>query len=290
MKEEEKNRTSKITKLQKFFRRRWVFPAIYLISAVVVLTAVLWYQSASNHDVKDKLAQDGKKSAYDNRDDAVEVGKPVENVAMPVVDSENVSVVKKFFETNASKEEKEAALVNYDNTYSMSKGIDLAEKDGKTFDVSASLSGTVIKAAKDPVLGYVVEIEHEDGLSTVYQSLSEVSVKQGDKIEQNQVIGKAGKNLYNEESGNHVHFEIRKDGVALNPLNFMDKPVSTIEKAMEKQASEQAKEPAPPSDEEKPKTEDKQDGTGTDGKTKTEDSSDDSGAQDKGQTKDSKQP
>ena len=78
------------------FRKRWVFPAIYLTSAVVVLTAVLWYQSASNNDVKDQLADDGKKSAYDNRDDAVEVGKPVENVAMPVADSENVSVVKSF--------------------------------------------------------------------------------------------------------------------------------------------------------------------------------------------------
>ncbi|MGO4901597.1 peptidoglycan DD-metalloendopeptidase family protein [Bacillus sp. GM2] len=290
MKEEEKNRTSKITKLQQFFRKRWVFPAIYLTSAVVVLTAVLWYQSASNNDVKDQLADDGKKSAYDNRDDAVEVGKPVENVAMPVADSENVSVVKKFFETDATKEEKEAALVNYNNTYSMSKGIDLAEKDGKTFDVSASLSGTVIKAAKDPVLGYVVEVEHEDGLSTVYQSLSEVSVKQGDKIEQNQVIGKAGKNLYNEEGGNHVHFEIRKDGVALNPLNFMDKPVSSIEKAVEEQAAEM-KEPAQPSVEEKPKTEDKtKDQTGgKDDKTKREDSSEGSENQDGTQSDDSSQ-
>ncbi|MGM3042059.1 peptidoglycan DD-metalloendopeptidase family protein, partial [Bacillus cereus group sp. BC46] len=76
-----------------------------------------------------------------------------------------------------------------------------------------------------------VEVEHADGLSTVYQSLSEVSVEQGDKVKQNQVIGKSGKNLYSEDSGNHVHFEIRKDGVAMNPLNFMDKPVSCIEKA-----------------------------------------------------------
>lgn len=196
----------------------------------------------------------------------------------------------KVFETDATKEEKEAALVNYNNTYSMSKGIDLAEKDGKTFDVSASLSGTVIKAAKDPVLGYVVEVEHEDGLSTVYQSLSEVSVKQGDKIEQNQVIGKAGKNLYNEEGGNHVHFEIRKDGVALNPLNFMDKPVSSIEKAMEEQASE-VKEPAQPSVEEKSKTEDKaKDQTdGKDDKTKREDSSEGSENQDGTQSDDSSQ-
>ena len=41
MREEEKKRTSKITKVQQFFRKRWVFPAIYLVSAAVVLTAVL---------------------------------------------------------------------------------------------------------------------------------------------------------------------------------------------------------------------------------------------------------
>lgn len=33
MREEEKKRTSKITKVQQFFRKRWVFPAIYLVSA-----------------------------------------------------------------------------------------------------------------------------------------------------------------------------------------------------------------------------------------------------------------
>ncbi|MCY9412288.1 M23 family metallopeptidase, partial [Bacillus haynesii] len=114
--------------------------------------------------------------------------------------------------------------------------------------------------------------------------------KQGDKIEQNQVIGKAGKNLYNEEGGNHVHFEIRKDGVALNPLNFMDKPVSSIEKAVEEQAAEM-KEPAQPSVEEKSKTEDKaKDQTdGKDDKTKREDSSEGSENQDGTQTDDSSQ-
>ncbi|UYP22574.1 M23 family metallopeptidase [Bacillus velezensis] len=279
MREEEK-KTSQVKKLQRFFRKRWIFPAIYLVSAAVILTAVLWYQSVSN-DVKDNLTNNGGNSAYDSgKDDAVEVGKSMENVAMPAAHSENVSVVKKFYESDAAKKEKEAALVNYNNTYSLSKGIDLAEKDGKSFDVSASLSGTVVKAAKDPVLGYVVEIEHSDGLSTVYQSLSEVSVDQGDKVKQNQVIGKSGKNLYSEESGNHVHFEIRKDGVAMNPLNFMDKPVTSIEKAAaeEKNAvTEETEGPIQQSSEKKdvtPKKEteekpgDKEDGTKdkTDGK------------------------
>ncbi|OYN64317.1 peptidoglycan DD-metalloendopeptidase family protein [Bacillus safensis] len=250
MREEEKKRTSKITKVQQFFRKRWVFPAIYLVSAAVVLTAVLWYQAVSK-DVKDQLS-DGNQTGQEQRDDAVEVGKPIENVAMPVKNSDNVSVVKKFYEADADQKEKEAALVNYNNTYTLSKGIDLADKDGKVFDVTAALSGTVVQAKKDPVLGHVVEIEHEDGLSTVYQSLSQVSVKEGDEVKQNDVIGASGKNLYGAESGNHVHFEIRMEGLALNPLSFIDKPVSTIEKAAQ-EVTEQAKEPAQPKTEDKTK-------------------------------------
>lgn len=160
--------------------------------------------------------------------------------------------MKKFYEADADQKEKEAALVNYNNTYTLSKGIDLADKDGKVFDVTAALSGTVVQAKKDPVLGHVVEIEHEDGLSTVYQSLSHVSVKEGDEVKQNDVIGASGKNLYGAESGNHVHFEIRMEGLALNPLSFIDKPVSTIEKAAQ-EVTEQAKEPAQPKTEEKTK-------------------------------------
>ncbi|MGE6630326.1 peptidoglycan DD-metalloendopeptidase family protein [Bacillus sp. NPDC077027] len=250
MREEEKKRTSKITKMQQFFRKRWVFPAIYLVSAAVVLTAVLWYQSVSK-DVKDQLS-DGNKTTQEQRDDAVEVGKPIENVAMPVQNSDSISVVKKFYEADAEQKEKEAALVNYNNTYTLSKGIDLADKDGKVFDVTAALSGTVVQAKKDPVLGHVVEIEHEDGLSTVYQSLSQVDVKEGDEVKQHAVIGSSGKNLYGAESGNHVHFEIRKEGLALNPLNFIDKPVSTIEKAAQ-EVTEEAKEPVQPKAEEKEK-------------------------------------
>ncbi|MEI4789995.1 M23 family metallopeptidase [Bacillus sp. FJAT-53060] len=243
MREEEKKRTSKITKVQQFFRKRWVFPAIYLVSAAVVLTAVLWYQAVSK-DVKDQLSN-GNQIGQEQRDDAVEVGKPIENVAMPVQNSDNVSVVKKFYEADADQKEKEAALVNYNNTYTLSKGIDLADKDGKVFDVTAALSGTVVQAKKDPVLGHVVEIEHEDGLSTVYQSLSKVNVKEGDEVKQNDVIGASGKNLYGTESGNHVHFQIRMEGLALNPLSFIDKPVSTIEKAAQ-EVTEEAKEPAQP--------------------------------------------
>lgn len=255
MREEEKKRTSQNTKLNQFFRKRWVFPAIYLMSAAVILTAVLWYQGISN-DVADDLRQqnDQGEDVALEQPEAVEVNALKENFAMPAIDPEQVQVVKKFYDANASTEEQEAALVFYNNTYRMNKGIDIAREDQKEFDVVASLSGTVSKAEKDPILGYVVEIEHENDVVTVYQSLAEASVQAGDKVEQNELIGKAGKNLYNEEDGIHLHFEVRQSGKAVNPLTYMEKPVTSIEEATSEQAKEEeAKEEAPAEDSETPK-------------------------------------
>ncbi|MRX74383.1 peptidoglycan DD-metalloendopeptidase family protein [Bacillus lacus] len=238
MREEEKKRISPNSKLQQFFRKRWVFPAVYLVSAAVILTAVLWYQSVGNNVTED-LAKKGD-TAGQKDNPAVEVGKAVENFAMPALDAEAVTVVKKFYEFDASAEDQEAALVSYNNTFRQNQGIDISKKDGKDFDVVASLSGTVVKAQKDPILGNVVEIEHEAGLVTVYQSLADVKVQAGDKVEQKQIIGKAGKNLYNEEDGIHVHFEVRVDGKAVNPGKLLDKPVSAAaENVKETEAAEQ---------------------------------------------------
>ena len=47
------------------------------------------------------------------------------------------------------KKEQEAALVFYNNRYEPNKGIDIAVKDGKPFDVVASLSGNVTKIQED---------------------------------------------------------------------------------------------------------------------------------------------
>ncbi|MGD6816570.1 peptidoglycan DD-metalloendopeptidase family protein [Metabacillus sp. 113a] len=255
MREEEKNRTSQHSKIQQFFRKRWVFPAIYLVSAALILTSVLWYQ-ASNSDMKPVADQPGKAQTEKGKEEAAEVSKPVENVTAPALNKEEIQIVKKFYDSKASKEEQEAALVSYNNTYSPNQGIDLAQKDGKEFDVAASLSGTVLRAVKDPILGYVVEIQHEDNVTTVYQSLASVAVEEGDTVAQHAVIGKAGKNLLNEKNGVHVHFEIRKDGKALNPANLLDKPATAISEEAEASKETEAK---PQEDKKEEKQEDAKD-------------------------------
>ena len=75
----------------------------------------------------------------------------------------------------------------------------------------------------------MIEIEHENGIVTRYQSVKDMKVKVGDKVKQGQALATAGKSLINEEAGVHVHFEIRKDGIPVNPEDYLDKPLSTLQ-------------------------------------------------------------
>jgi stage II sporulation protein Q len=238
MREEENKRSSQGSKVKRFFKKRWVFPAIYIASAAIILTGVLWYQSIStNTDKYSYKSTDLSGKQYN--EPSVEVNKALENFKMPVKNPDSAVIKMKFYDFNGKPSDQEASLVFYNNTYQPNTGIDITGKDGKTFDVTASLSGTVTRVDEDAVLGNVVEIEHEKGIVTQYQSIKDIQVKVGDSVKQGQVIAQAGQSLYNEKAGTHVHFEIRKDGVAINPTDYFNKPVSTL--AEEKVSGDKAK-------------------------------------------------
>ncbi|MFT4416372.1 peptidoglycan DD-metalloendopeptidase family protein [Fredinandcohnia humi] len=233
MREEEKKRTSQKSSLQRFFRKRWVFPAIYLVSAAIILTAVLWFQG-NNDAAKDdyKYGEDMPGSAKGDSP-SVPVNQASEKFKMPVIDQDAVKIFREFYDVDASADKQEAALVFYENTYTPNKGIDIVAKNGEAFEVVASLAGNVTRAEKDPLHGNVVEIEHSDGVTTMYQSLADLKVKQGDVVEQGDVLGMAGENTFDPEAAIHVHFEIRNNGKAVNPLEFFGEPITALEESEE---------------------------------------------------------
>lgn len=95
------------------------------------------------------------------------------------------------------------------------KGIDIAAPYGTP--IYAAASGTVTDAGTGWNGGYgnCVIIQNDDGNVTVYAHQAELAVQYGDTVEKGQLIGYVGST--GDSSGNHLHFEVRKDGKYYDP-------------------------------------------------------------------------
>lgn len=98
------------------------------------------------------------------------------------------------------------------------KGIDWAIPTGTS--VVASNGGTVSFAGWGSGYGYVVYINHADGRQTRYGHLSKVLVKSGQTVSQGQKIALSGNT--GRSTGPHLHFEIRINGTAVNPVEYLN--------------------------------------------------------------------
>lgn len=98
-------------------------------------------------------------------------------------------------------------------------GIDLATY-GTTPPIEAALFGRVIFAGwNNGGYGNLVKIDHGNGLQTWYAHLSEIAVKVGDQVTDDTRVGNVGST--GDSDGPHLHFEVRVNGVAKNPRDFM---------------------------------------------------------------------
>ncbi|WP_141430980.1 M23 family metallopeptidase [Bacillus sp. 03113] len=233
MREEEKKRSSHDSSIKRLFKKRWTFPAIYLASAAIIITGGLWYQNSTKNALDsgeyDYKATDIPGKPYN--EPAVEVNKSLEEITMPVDNPDTVVYKKQFYDNDSDKKDQEAALVFFNNAYHPNTGVDISNKDEKDFEVVAALSGTVTDVREDSVLGNVIEIDHGKDVVTIYQSVKDIQVKVGDEVKKGQALATAGKSLFNEEAGVHVHFEIRKGDVPVNPLEYFNKPLSSLQEA-----------------------------------------------------------
>lgn len=100
-------------------------------------------------------------------------------------------------------------------------GIDI--KADKTTVVKAAEAGTVKTIKNDPRYGLTIIIEHDQGYQTVYANLlSSEFVIEGEKVDKGQSIGTVGNTATFEIVDEpHLHFEILKDGVQIDPTTVM---------------------------------------------------------------------
>jgi murein DD-endopeptidase MepM/ murein hydrolase activator NlpD len=99
----------------------------------------------------------------------------------------------------------------------MHKGIDFAGKEDG--DIIATASGVVSWSGDRYGYGYLIEINHGDGLKTRYGHNKKLLVETGDVVTKGQVIAKMGST--GRSTGPHVHYEILHNNKQIDPLKFV---------------------------------------------------------------------
>lgn len=101
--------------------------------------------------------------------------------------------------------------------YAMHKGVDLAANLGTP--VYAIASGYVSISSYTSANGNYVSLAHSDGYGSIYCHLDSAVVKKDAYVKAGQLIGYVGSTGW--ATGPHLHFEIHKDGAAVNPMNYI---------------------------------------------------------------------
>ena len=100
------------------------------------------------------------------------------------------------------------------------RGVDIKAPHGAP--IHAAAAGTVMFSGRQSSYGRVIKIAHANGLSTIYAHNSANFVKTGDRVRAGALIGSVGRTGH--ATAHHLHFEVRRQGVAKNPLPLLRRP------------------------------------------------------------------
>jgi murein DD-endopeptidase MepM/ murein hydrolase activator NlpD len=105
----------------------------------------------------------------------------------------------------------------FDGQRRMHEGLDIATRTGTP--VIATAAGIVREVGSEPGYGKLVVIDHGYGFSTAYGHNSRVMVQAGQRIKRGDLIAMAGST--GRSTGTHVHYEVRVNGVPVNPQKYL---------------------------------------------------------------------
>ncbi|OGS96551.1 MAG: peptidase M23 [Gallionellales bacterium RIFCSPLOWO2_02_FULL_57_47] len=110
----------------------------------------------------------------------------------------------------------------FNGTGAMHEGVDYVANAGTP--IHASAGGVVAYSDLHPQYGNMVELDHGKGIITRYAHASRLFVKVGQVVRRGDKIAEVGST--GRSTGNHLHFEVRYQGVAQNPVRFLQKSAS----------------------------------------------------------------
>ena len=200
--------------------RKFVIPTICLMLVCTILfSSYKMYQIlTAGVPIVNPTPKDNTSEVNNNDDTNVT---PTINETKAIIrpyTSQEVSATIPYYNIDGTNDEQAAALIYYEGIYMQNTGV--LYTSNNQFDVVSILDGTIKNVKEDSLMGNIVEIEHTNNLTTVYQSLGEVKVSVGDKVSQGDVIATSGQNKITTDTSNALHFEVFYKGEVFNPEEF----------------------------------------------------------------------
>ena len=201
--------------------RKYVIPTICLMLVCTILfSSYKMYQIlTAGVPIIDPSPKDTTSEVNNSGDDTNIT--PTVSVTKTIIrpyTSTDVSATIPYYNIDGTNDEQAAALIYYEGIYMQNTGV--LYTSNNAFDVVSILDGTVKNIKEDSLMGNIVEIEHTNNLTTVYQSLGEVKVKVGDTVKQGYIIATSGQNKITTDTSNALHFEVFYKGEVFNPEEF----------------------------------------------------------------------
>lgn len=206
-------------KMKKMFLYSGCAVAIILMLSVLVVTNSFSSNTKDNLDstsINENLdVEDAMNSALESVVKEVEEKEDNEEEFTRPYTDKNVKIVSNYYDYKGTEKNQINALTYYNGTYMQSKGIGYSSS--KAFDVLAVKSGTVTEILKDELVGNQITIKHDDNTYSIYQSVTNIKVKEGESVTLGSVIATSNTSTIRSDLKNHLYFELVIDGVNVNP-------------------------------------------------------------------------
>ncbi len=217
----------KILKFIKEKKEIFIFVGVVLVVFGSVLGITMIAKSGSEPISKtiDDSTTTGTTTNDDNNTNTLP---PVvlEKMILPI--EGDFEIVRYYFDVLDEETLPQAVIVN-GGIYEESKGVSYAKADNEEFDCLTVFSGKVIDIQNDSLDGMIVTISHDEGITSVYSCLKEVTVSLDQEVSIGDKIGVSGTSLFDVDAGCHVRLEILKNNEYVNPINAYNKELAEIQ-------------------------------------------------------------
>lgn len=206
---------------KKIQQQAWFWPTVYGGIAIIMIAAIFIFSGIGQNE---DGGPNPEEVANNNDPDNSVIPVSIENETMKYPIKEEIvasaQIMQEFYDVNAAPELQQKALLVFNQTFTTSEGISISV-NSEPFEVLAAMSGEVKEVKVDPFTGNRITIEHSNGFETIYSSVNDILVKEGDNVAQGEQIGTSMENESNPNAGIHLHFKVKKDGQLINPRTLL---------------------------------------------------------------------